>query len=87
MTGQEPNSRRMRDEQVWLRAVLLAAWVGAANLWLQRHFGIGFGDPISVLGLTEGPAVFFMVLDRVLSGEEKGGLKGIVAEDRIGRGN
>ena len=32
----------------------------------------------SHFGLTGGPTVFFMVLDRVLSGEEKGGLKGVL---------
>ncbi len=72
----------MDPRRLWIRAILIALWAGAANLWAERHFGIGLDDPVSLLGLTGGWTAFFMVLDRFLGGEEKNALRTAI-DDRV----
>lgn len=65
----------MREDEIWLRVVLLAIWAAGVNLWLQRHLGIGLGNPLGLLGITGGASIGSMILDRVLEAEEKKGLQ------------
>lgn len=68
----------MNSREIWWRVLLLSLWAGAANLWLQRHLGIGISDPFALLGITGGSTAFFLVLDYFLGSEEVKGIKGVV---------
>lgn len=61
----------MKSRDIWPRAVLLAVWGAAADLWLSRHLGFGLSNPVQLLGLTSALTVGSFVLDWFVQKDEK----------------